>query len=324
MDTKDKNRMQAAGKTARRKVPSTGHPPKEAEVQVVYTPAKPFNRNRFLLRLATVAAVVLALVLCISIFFKTRQVMVSGAEKYTPWEIKEASGIQEGDALLSLSETKISARIRTKLPYVGNVRVGIKLPDTVIIEITELQVVYAIEDNNSAWWLLDANGRIVDSTDVAAAKDHTRILGVKIQNAVVGEQAIAAQPDVSTTSDDNRTESEPTTLPVSNISAREQLNAAVQVLTALEQNGVMGNIDTVDVSDVKKLTLWYENRYQVTLGDDSRLDYKIRAMKAAIQKMGEYQSGYLDVSFTIWPNQVHHKPFAESSGLKNKKFFDEI
>ena len=304
MDTKGKNRTQTERTTRRRASPSVA-PKKESETQVVYTPAKPFNRNRFLLRLATVAAVVLALVLCMSIFFKVQQVCVSGTEKYTPWEIKEASGIQEGDALLSLSEAKISARIREKLPYVGDVRVGIKLPDTVIIEIKELQVVYAIEDNEGSWWLMDANGRVVDTTDAAQAKDHTRVLGVKIQAAVVGDQAVAAEP--ASSGDGNASES--TEHKISLVSVHEQLNAAVQILTALEKNGVMSNIDTVNVSDLQQLSLWYQDRYMVTLGDTSRLEYKIGAMKAAIQKMGEYQSGYLDVSFTIWPNEVHHKQF---------------
>ena len=309
MDTKGKNKMHITGKAPRRRASAGSRPEREPEVQIQYTPAKPFNRNRFLLRLATVAAVVLALVLGMSIFFKAEQVTVSGAEKYTAWDIKEASGIQNSDGLLGLSRAKIGARIRAKLPYVDTVRVGIKLPDTVIIEITERTVVYAIEDIDAAWWLLDADGRIVDSTDAAAAKDHTRILNVKIQNAVVGEQAIAAEPIIETTG-----ETTPTLPPVS---AKTQLAAAVQVLTALENNGVMGNVDTVDAADPDVLTLLYENRYQVTLGDVSRMDYKIGAMKAAIEKMGQYQSGYLDVSFTIYPNEVGYRPFDSNSGIKN-------
>lgn len=309
MDTKGKSKMHLTGRAPRRRTSADSRPAREPEVQIQYTPAKPFNRNRFLLRLATVAAVVLALVVGMSIFFKAEQVTVSGAEKYTAWEIKEASGIQDGDGLLGLSRAKISARIRAKLPYVDTVRVGIKLPDTVIIEITERTVVYAIEDVDTSWWLLDASGRIVDSTDTAAAKNHTRILNVKIQNAVVGEQAIAAEPVVETTG-----ETTPTLPPVS---AKAQLAAAVQVLTALENNGVMGNVDTVDVADPDGLTLLYESRYQVTLGDISRLDYKIAAMKAAIEKMGQYQSGYLDASFAIYPNEVGYRPFDDASGTKN-------
>lgn len=305
MNTKDRNRTRHAAAPARRRRTTPARPAKESEIQVQYTPAKPFNRNRFLLRLATVAAVVLAVVLGMSIFFKVHQVTVSGAVKYTPWEIREASGIGDGDALLSLSEAKITAKIRTKLPYVGDVRVGIKLPDTVNIEVTELEVVYAITDASGAWWLMDASGRIVDSTDAAEAKNHTRILGIQIADAVVGQQAVAAEPESGADS----TETGPTVVTLPKTPASEYLNAAVQILTALEKNGVMGTIDSVDVSQLQALTVWYEDRYQVTLGDVSRLDYKIGAMKAAIQKMGQYQSGYLDVSFTIWPDEVGYRAF---------------
>ena len=138
MDTRGKNRMHLTGKRPRRRPSPANRSNGEQEVHIQYTPAKPFNRNRFLLRLATVAAVVLALVLGMSIFFRAEQVTVSGVEKYTPWEIREASGIGESDGLLGISEAKISARIRTKLPYVDTVRVGIKLPNTVNIVIEEI------------------------------------------------------------------------------------------------------------------------------------------------------------------------------------------
>lgn len=313
MQTKDRNRRPPAGRPNQRKKSPQGRPSREPELQIQYTPAKPFNRNRFLLHLATVAAVVLAVLLGMSIFFKTGQVNVSGAEKYTPWEIKQAAGIQDGDALLTLSEAKISARIRTKLPYVGDVRVGIKLPDTVNIEIVELEVVYAVEDNRSGWWLMDGNGRVVDSTDAINAMNHARIQGVRIQDAEIGQQAVAAEPEIAP---DTQTETGVTVATLPPIPASQLLNTAVQVLQALESNGVMGTVDTLDVSDPENLLLWYEDRYQVALGNATRLDYKAGAMKAAIQKMGEYQTGYLDVSFTIWPDEVGYRPFDGDSSAK--------
>ena len=309
MQTKQKNKMYVTGRKPRAK---TDRPSKEPEVQVQYTPAKPFNRNRFLLHMATVLAVVLAVMLVMSIFFKVDQVLVSGAEKYTPWEVKEAAGIQDGDALLGLSEAKITARIQEKLPYVGDVRVGIKLPDTVKIEIKELEVVYAIEDIGGEWWLMDATGRLVDKTNSAAAKDHTIVKGVKLQNTAVGEQANAYQPE--TESHTQSTGPVVATLPP--ISTKEQLSAAIQLMTALEKNGVLGVVDSVDVSTPTELMLMYEDRYQVALGDTSRLEYKVGAMKASIAKMGQYQSGHLDVSFTIWPDEVGYRPFEDTSSKK--------
>ena len=306
MDTKEKRKLRVTGNPVRRKRMEDRQPKKEPEIQIQYTPAKPFNRNRFLLRLATVAAVVLALVFGMSIFFKAQEVTVSGAEKYTPWEVREASGIQDSDALLGISEAKIVANIRAKLPYVADVRVGIKLPDTVMIEITELKVVYAVEDGNGSFWLMDATGRVVDSTDAAEAMNYTRILGVKIQNAVIGEQATAFETQIPT---ETAEDAVPTLPP---IPAATLLNNAVEVLTALEKNGVMGTVDSVDVTDTDQMILWYENRYKVTLGDKNDLVRKIGAMKAAIQKMGQYQTGILDVSFSIWPDEVGYSPFDEN------------
>ena len=155
MRTKETKNMHVTGRESRRGTSPRRQPKRVPDQQIAYTPAKPFNRNRFLLRLLTAAAVVLALVFGMSIFFKVQIVTVSGVEKYSAWEIREASGIAEGDALLSLSKARIGARIRSSLPYVNQVRVGIKLPDTVKIEITELEAVYAIADNNSGWWLLN-------------------------------------------------------------------------------------------------------------------------------------------------------------------------
>ncbi len=300
----------------RRTRPSTerraDRPIPEQEVQIVYTPAKPFNRRRFLLRLATVAAVVLAVVFGMSIFFKAQDVAVAGADKYTEWEVYEASGIQKGEGLLGLNRARIVARIRAALPYVGDVRVGIKLPDTVIIEIEELEAVYAIEDTEANWWLMDATGRVVDSTDGAAAKAYARVVGVKIENAVIGQQAEAAEATIDPTAPTDPS------VPTVNIPAAQLLNSTLRVLSALEANGVMSKIETVDPTDLSQLTVgWYEEehqvRYTVDLGTAENLVYKVQYVKESIktkqEEKNDYRSGYMDASFTVWPDQVHFSPF---------------
>lgn len=312
MDPNERNRMHLTGKPNRRKASAENRPVKEEKIQIQYTPAKPFNRTRFLLHLVTVVAVVFAVILGMSIFFKSRNVMVSGAEKYTEWEVKEAAGIAENDALLTLNKAKVTTRIRKALPYVGDVRVGIKLPDTVMISIKELDVVYAIADNNGGWWLLDAGGRVVDTTNVASAENYTKILGVKIQNAVIGEQAVAAKEELPS-EENTQTETTETQLPPVEIPTGQMLEAAVQVISALEKCGVMGTIVSVDVTDLQELTIWYENRYEVNLGNTVRLEEKIAAMKSTIKKLGEYQSGYMDASYTTWPDRIYVRPFDANS-----------
>ena len=70
MDTKERRRGPRPS-PAKQKKPqaATRRERKLRDSDVVYIPPKPFRRGRFLLRLATVAAVVFALLLGMSIFF---------------------------------------------------------------------------------------------------------------------------------------------------------------------------------------------------------------------------------------------------------------
>lgn len=273
---------------------------KQPTPDVVYVQPTPFNKYRFMLQLATVIAVVLALLFGMSIFFKVKTVTVTGNEKYTAWDIREASGIQEGENLLTISEPKISSNIKSKLPYADHIRVGIKLPDTVRIEIVELDVVYAVEASDGAWWLMRSDGTLVENVNSADAEQHTKILGVQITDPEVGKQAVAYQPQQA----DENGETVPVTL-----LASQQLETAVSIAQFLESSGVIGEAASIDVTNPSGLELWYGQRYQVTLGDSMELGYKIRSMKAAIDQMGDYQSGILDVSFTTWPEEVGYTPF---------------
>lgn len=316
---KQKRRSAGATRTGRtatrstqpRKVVSVrARAPKQPGPEVVYTQPQPFNRTRFLLRLATVVAVVLALIFGMSIFFKVENVMVSGAERYTPWEISQASGIQTGENLLTISKAKASGQILSRLPYVDQVRIGIKLPDTVNIEVKELDVVYAVEAADGAWWLISADGTVVDQTNSALAAGYTKVLGVQLDNPVAGQKAVAAEPEAQQDPSATTGEAEaPTvTLPVT-VKGSERLSTVLTILQYLEANGILGKMASVDVTDMGALEMWYGERYQVTLGDTTQLGYKISSMKKAIDQEKDYQSGILDVSFTIWPNEVGYTPF---------------
>ena len=284
---------------------------RRANQDIVYTPAKHFDKFKFLLHMLTVVAVVLALTLGMAIFFKVEVITVSGMEKYSAWDIREASGIEIGENLITLNKAKVGSRITSQLPYVDAVRIGIKLPDTVNIEITELTVVYTIEDTEGGSWLIDSDGSVVEQITGAEAQAYTKIEGVLITPGTVGQKAVAAElpeettdaPEDETTDEEEPTEEETVADPVT-VYASEQLSMALTIARELEANGVVGGVTVVDVTNLFDLQLWYEDRYQVLLGDSGRLGYKISAMKNAIDQMTDYQQGQLDASFTQWTDRV--------------------
>ena len=276
--------------------------PKEPTPAVIYTQPLAFNRRRFFVQLVTVVAIVAALVLGLSVFFKVEKITVAGAEVYSAWAIREASGISEGDNLLTFSHARAGAQIKANLPYVKTVRFGIKLPDTVNIIIEEEDVVYAIKDTNSQWWLMNSDGHVVEQSNSGKAANYTQILGVNLEAPVANQQAVAAEVPSTETQPDG------SPVPVT-VTGAQRLSSALQILKALEENDVVGDAASVDVSRTEDIVLWYGTRYQVNLGDNTRLPYKIACMNDVILQMSDYQSGILDISFTNWPNQVGYTPF---------------
>ena len=287
--------------TERRRSAPSGQSRKRKTQDVVYTQAKAFNRKRFLLQLATVAAVVLAMLFGMSIFFKVEQVQIAGTVKYDPMQIQEASGISKGDNLLLLNKNRISANIKSSKPYIDTIQIGRKLPGTVVIAVTELDVFYAAQDQNGGWWLLSAAGKVVDTCAAAEAEDYTRILGVKLSDPAIGSDAKAYEPVPEA-------DANGTTKPVT-VYAQEKLSLAVSVIQNLEKGGFIGSIATVDVTEPGNIQLWYGSRFQMLLGDGNNLPRKISALNRALEAMAEYTTGILDASLTTYPNDVIHMDF---------------
>jgi len=285
-------------------------PPKKAEKEaprpledVVYMPPKPFMRNRLLLRLATVAAIVLALVLAMSVFFRVEHIQVSGLKQYTAWDISQASGIKQGDSLFSLGLPGAAARIK-ELNYVKDVRIGIRLPNMVIIDITEVRVTYAVRAQDNQWWLLDSSGRVIEKSAQEEPDNCTKILGVRLQNPKVGEQAVAleaAAPEV----DENGN-----TIPVT-VTEAHRLTVALNIADYLEANGIIGKAECIDVNDLGDIQFWYGQQYQAKLGDEQQLSHKVSLIKGAIDKLSQesHNSGVLDASLTVDKTGVRYTRF---------------
>ncbi len=263
--------------------------PQEEIPEIIYTAPKPLTRGRFALSLVSVAAVAAAVFLTMSLFFRVETIAVAGAEKYTPWMIRQAAGVEPGDALLSIGEARVASRIRMNLPYVDEIKVGVRLPGTVEIQITELQVTYSIEDENGAWWLISADGRAVEQVTLDKALGYTRVEGLAIRTPQPGDQ-VQAMPGQIIDPDEGTAESQ------DQADADEQLDALISIMTALEHNRIIGEIALIDVTDVTAIRMEYPQLLTVSLGNAERMDYKIAYLAAAVEELADSQSGELDLS----------------------------
>ncbi len=269
---------------------------------VVYLAPKPFNRNRLFLQLATVAAVVIAFVLGLSVFFKVdiEKITVSGSEKYSAWDIAQASGIEDGTNLLTLNRAGAVGKIKKNLKYVQDARIGIKLPDTVIIVVKEIAVTYAVKSTDGHWWLVSSEGKVVEKVSDDLASHATKILGVQLEKPQEGAQAVAYQPPQT------QTDAQGGLIP-NTVLADQQLATALDIAGFLEKNRILGEVASIDVNDLDGIQIWYGKQFQVELGDNKDLLIKISKLRASLdQYLDAHDSGILDISDS---SKVTYSPF---------------
>lgn len=298
------NQPQKAPHAQPRKHAPVKEEPIRVTPEVVYLPPKPFSRNRFILHLATIVAVVLALMLGLSVFFKVERIEISGCAQYTPYQIQQASGVNEGDQLLTFSRAKAAGRIISELPYVKSVRIGISLPDTVKIEIVETEVTYALEAFDGIWWLMDSDGKLIEMAGEEALQNSTIVSGVLLKDPMAGEQAEAYQTSQPPT------DAEGNTIPVT-VTAAQRLTAVIDIAKNLERCGIIGDAASINVTDLYGIELWYGTKFQVLLGDSTDMGTKITYLKSIIDDYAAnrpYESGVLDISDPSW---IEFQSFAE-------------
>lgn len=266
----------------------------QAAAQVVYTDAKTFNKKRLFWRLGGIVAVVLALVFGMSIFFKVDKITVTGVDGHMQYAVYEACGIREGDNLLGISKAKVSGRILQSLPYVDSVQIRINLPDTVNIEVKAVDITYVVEDTAGMLWLISASGKVVEACDETKAKDYTRITGVLLNFPQVGKTAVAYEAPPQGTEDAD----------ASAVLASDRLNAALSIAKTAQEIGMLEGIDSIDVTSLSDLKMYYDDRLEILFGDNQNLSEKVATAQSAIAQLNDLDKGILDISYRIRPDDV--------------------
>lgn len=227
----------------------------------------------------TLIAVAVVLVLML-VLFRVREFKVTGNVRYTAEEVAEASGITSGDVLVGVNKIRAASRILTKLPYVEQVTISKSLPGTVSFAVEECQASMAAESEFGARWLMNEEGKLLEKLDEDAEIAYPLIKGTVLQLPTAGDLAVF---------DD---------------SARGEL--AMRGVQMIQEAGLSTAVRSIDVTDLQQVTLNYEDRIEVQLGDASDLAYQLQYMIAAIARLDSDARGALDLSFSAGTQAVFH------------------
>lgn len=213
-----------------------------------------------------------ALVFGMSVFFRVSNIEVTGADRYTQEEIVEASDIKDGDNLMLVNRSSVAERIYSKLIYIGEVNVRRKLPNTIVIEITESDSI-AVVESESGLWLIDNNCRLLEE---CATQDAETYIKVKGFSAVKPEQGkLIAVPEED----------------------KPKVKFLSGILTAISAKNMTGDVNSLDVSNLLNAEFDYlEGRFTVKLGSNENLDYKFELLLGVISKLDAKDTGVIDLS----------------------------
>lgn len=235
-----------------------------------------YNRRRrqgrfsFLYRVLIFVIICGAIAVALTLFFKVETISVTGNSRYSARQITAAGGIQVGDNMFFLNKYKAADAITSTLPYVETVQISRRLPDTLVVTVTECTAPAAISQDGKLW-LLSGDGKIVDAKS-----------GDGQQYAVINGLSLL-EPQIGT-----------------DIHVPEEQEAARQllldILGLLRSKNMLADIQSIDLSDTSMVELRYLDRFDVIFRWDADFDYKLDYLLAVVDRLEVNEKGVIDMT----------------------------
>lgn len=232
---------------------------------------KKTGEGGFVLGTLSFIVICAALIFAISVFFRVSNIEVSGAEHYSAEEIIEASGIKEGANLVTVNCRSAASRVTNKLIYAGRVQIIRKMPNTILIKISESDTVACV-DTNKGVWLIDNYCRILETVKEGKKTDYIQVIGVSAVSPKAGNEMSVAPEDKS------------------------KVTYLKDMLSAMLDACMMGDVTSIDVSNTANAQIDYMGRFKVKLGRNENIEYKLGLLKSAVSKLEETEKGTFDLS----------------------------
>ncbi|MEG2097337.1 MAG: FtsQ-type POTRA domain-containing protein [Pseudoflavonifractor sp.] len=235
------------------------------------------GRFGFLYMLLSVALILAAIVFACIVFFRVDQIEVSGQARYTQAQIVEASGVARGDSLVRLSKRALSKRILSRLPYVDEISFTRRMPDTLVIKLTECTPIAAVQAEGG-WWILDARGKYLER--VAATPALPEVLGITPTDPAVGTKCTVA--------------------------AEQQLrrDSLLQLFAALKARDMAANAGGFDLTAENVILMQYAGRFTVKLPMSTDFNYQMKVVSSAVKTLPETDTGILDLTLEDAPHLI--------------------
>ena len=200
--------------------------------------------------------ILLLVILGMSAFLNVIVIEVIGDSSYPAAEIIAASGIKPGDNLLRINIQNAEQSILREIPIFNDAVVSRVFPDTIIIEVRESKPLAAIRYQGDVL-IIDSDGRVLERT----AEQPRGLIEVRGFTPLEPAPGRMLRPEVG---------------------GGMRLQFMMDVLRAVEEEGITGDVSFLDVTSIANITFGYTNRFTVLLGGPENARHKISQLPVFI------------------------------------------
>lgn len=130
--------------------------------------------------------------LCVEIFFNVKKIEVKGTHQYSANQVISMCSFAKGDNILLVDADGSEKTITQKLPYIESCTIKRKLPATIVVNVTEAEILGVAETSATSWALISTKGKILDTvTNSAVVSSSDTLVSLTYDSEAVSARAVA-------------------------------------------------------------------------------------------------------------------------------------
>lgn len=204
-----------------------------------------------------VICVLVLFILSRTVLFNINEYSVSGVLRYSEEQILEAGNLKVGKNMYNLDLEKTAEKIKDKLIYVEDVSLQRKLPDQLIVTVTEAEAYACCEYDNGRYCVISRGGRFLETEQLQKREDLIIITGMELTGVALGEDFESK--------DENKERI-----------ILELLNATHEVCP--------GKLTYIDITDRTNIKMGYDGRIDIEFGSSLDYEYKLKYIITIIEE----------------------------------------
>ncbi|MDR0404905.1 MAG: FtsQ-type POTRA domain-containing protein [Oscillospiraceae bacterium] len=219
--------------------------------------------------------------ICFYKIFKIKEIEINGNLRYSEREIIEKISLKDDENLVLYSEKVAKEKLEKDLPYIESIEFNKKLPGKLLLTIKESEPAAVLEDGSDGFLIVNSSLKILEVSKRFIEKVVV-IKGVELQGQKIGSEICSENED--------------------------QKAVLKDLMCSLKEADLIQNISEINVEDIGRITLKYQDRINLILGSKEEIGYKIATYKEILtSKMNGDERGELDLTSAAKDNKTYFR-----------------